>query len=256
MIDTHCHLNIEDFNDDFDQVIQDAINSGVSKILVVGIDSKTNQKAIELALKYPEIYASVGIHPSAADDESTDGLEPLLSHPKVIAIGECGIDLYWRDDNLEKQKACFIKQIELSIKYRLPLIIHTRDSFEQTYQCIEPYNGKVFGVFHCFTSNLENANRAIDLGFYIGVDGPVTFKNAKEVKQIVKEIPLERILLETDSPYLSPHPFRGKRNEPKRLIHIAQAIADIKNISLEAVIKQTTINATRVFQLGEEKYEN
>lgn len=252
MIDTHCHINMEDFNEDYDQVIHDAIEAGVDKMIAIGVNKETNLKAIELADKYPQVFATVGIHPGDVDDETTKGLEELFSHPKVIAVGECGMDLYWRQDNIELQRKIFVEQIELSIKHHMPLVIHTRNSFTEALECVKPYKGEVFGVFHCFSSDLEDAKKAVDYGFYVGIDGPVTFKNAKEIKDIAKEIPLDKILIETDSPYLTPHPFRGKRNEPKRLPYIAQAIADIKNISLEEVIEQTTRNAYKLFELGEE----
>ena len=251
MIDTHCHVNIEEFEKDSDQVIKDAIASGVKKMIVIGIDQKSNLKAIAIAEQYEEVYVAVGIHPSVCEEENFDDLIKLISHPKVVAIGECGIDLYWQQDNLEKQKEVFIKQIELSILHKLPLIIHTRNSFKEAYDCVIPYKNKARGVFHCFSSNLEDAFKAIGLGFYVGIDGPVTFKNAKDIKEIAKEIPLDRILIETDSPYLSPHPLRGKRNEPKNLRYIALALSEIKSCDIKEVIQETTSNAINLFKLGE-----
>jgi len=256
MIDTHCHLNIEEFKNDYEQVISDAKLEGVNQMIVIGIDPVSNLKAIQIANSFQNIYATVGIHPGVVDDYDISSIENLLKEPKVIAIGEIGIDLYWRQDNLEKQKEIFIKQIELAIKFNLPIIIHTRNSFSKAYDCVKPYKGKVKGVFHCFSSTLEDAKKAIDLGFYVGIDGPVTFKNAKDIKEIATHIPLEKILIETDSPYLSPHPFRGKRNEPKRLKYIAQAIADLKGIDISLVIQQTTKNAKSLFKLGEKNEKN
>ncbi len=256
MIDTHCHINTEQFDLDYEKVIEDAASEGLEKIIAVGFDPKSNQRALELAENYDIVYASAGIHPSDVDGNTCIDLPSFYKHDKVIAVGECGIDLYWRNDNLELQKNIFIEQIELSIKYHLPLIIHTRNSFKEAYDCVKPYTGKAFGVFHCFSSNLDDARLAVDLGYYIGIDGPVTFKNAPEIKEIAKEIPLDKIVIETDSPYLSPHPYRGKRNEPKRLKLIAKAIADIKEIPIEEVIRQTSINARRLFQLGDDNNEN
>ncbi|QWB96348.1 TatD family hydrolase [Mycoplasmatota bacterium] len=250
MIDTHCHLNIEEFEMDYQQVIKDALAEGVNEMIVIGIDPISNKKAIELADTFNELYATVGIHPGVVDDYDIQSIEPLLKHEKVIAIGEIGLDLYWRQDNIEKQKEIFIKQIQLAIKHQLPIVIHTRNSFSEAYDCVKPYKGKIKGVFHCFSSHLEDAKKAVDLGFYIGIDGPVTFKNAKDIKEIATHIPLDKILIETDSPYLSPHPFRGKRNEPKRLSYIAQAIADLKGISKEEVVKITTLNAHELFHIG------
>jgi len=250
MIDTHCHLNIETFKEDYQKVIENAKEAGVKQIIVIGIDPKSNQKAIELAEQYPFIYAAVGIYPGVVDEFGIEGLRPLLDHKKVVALGEIGLDFYWRDDNKKRQIEIFEKQLDIAEELNLPVVIHTRNSFREAYQCVKPYKGRIKGVFHCFSSTLEDAKKAVDLGFYIGIDGPVTFKNAKDIKEIAKHIPLDKILIETDSPYLSPHPFRGKRNEPMRLPYIAQAIADIKGIDVSEVIKQTTINANNLFNLG------
>ena len=250
MIDTHCHLNIEEFEEDYQKVILNAKDAGVKKIIVIGIDPKSNQRAIELAEQYPFIYATVGIHPGVVDEFGIEGLRPLLKHEKVVALGEIGLDFYWRDDNKKRQIEIFNKQLEIAKTLNIPVVIHTRNSFLEAYECVKPYKGQIKGVFHCFSSHLEDAKKAVDLGFYIGIDGPVTFKNAKDIKEIAKHIPLDKILIETDSPYLSPHPFRGKRNEPMRLPFIAQAIADIKGIDVCEVIKQTTINANNLFNLG------
>ena len=256
MIDTHCHINVDAFKDDEDIVIKEAFESGIKKMIVIGFDDKTNQKAIELAEKYDHIYATVGIHPTEAHQLSTKHLESLLKHYKVVAVGECGTDLYWEKSYLKEQQIILKEQVLLSIKYDLPLVIHTRDSFDEAFDITKEYKGKAKGVFHCFSSHLEDAKRAIDLGFYIGIDGPVTFKNAKDIKEIATHIPLDRILIETDSPYLSPHPHRGKRNEPKYLHLIAESIAALRGIDVHEVIIQTTKNAETLFKLGEKSYEN
>lgn len=249
MIDTHCHLNIEAFEADTDHVIQRAIASGINQMIVIGIDAKSNQKAVELAETYENIYATVGIHPSVVDEEGVSSIKQYVNHPKVIAIGECGIDLHWRKDNLEQQLKIFDEQIQLAMTYDLPLVIHTRDSFEQAYQAVLPYKGKVRGVFHCFSSTFEDALKAIDLGFYVGLDGPVTFKNGRDAIVIAKKIPLEWLCVETDSPYLAPTPFRGKRNEPAYLKYIIQAIADHRDISFDEVQQQTKKNAKKLFNI-------
>jgi len=248
MIDTHCHLNIEAFENDTEHVIQRAIESGIHQMIVIGIDSKSNQKAVELAETYENIYATVGIHPSVVDEENVSSIKQYFNHPKVVAIGECGIDLHWRKDNLEQQLKIFDEQIQLAMTYDLPLVIHTRDSFAEAYQAVLPYKGKVRGVFHCFSSTMEDALKAIDLGFYVGLDGPVTFKNGRDAIVIAKNIPLEWLLVETDSPYLAPTPFRGKRNEPAYLKYIIQAIADHRGISFEEVQQQTMKNAKQLFK--------
>lgn len=249
MIDTHCHINMAEFDNDIEQVIQDAFDQDVKPIIVIGINSDSNKKAIELSKTYEGLYATVGIHPSEADQNSVSSLLTLLDDPKVIAIGECGLDFYWRDDNKEIQKKVFIEQIELSIKYNLPLVIHTRHSFDEAYECLLPYRGQAKGVFHCFSSDLKDALKAIDLGFYIGLDGPVTFKNGKDAIDIATHVPLERLLVETDSPYLAPMPFRGKRNEPQYLPYIVEAIALHRMIPVADVIKQTTANARKLFSI-------
>ncbi len=251
VIDTHCHLNIEDFDQDLEKVIEHAFHEGVQSMIVIGIDDETNKKALKIVDTYEELYATVGIHPSDADEGDVQSIIPYIEHPKVVAVGECGIDLHWRKDNLEKQLEVFDEQIKIAIAHDLPLVIHTRDSFEEAYQAVLPYKGKVRGVFHCFSSNVDDALKAIELGFYVGLDGPVTFKNGRDALVIAKEIPLEWLLIETDSPYLAPTPYRGKRNEPAYLPLIAKAIARLRNISEEEVVRQTTKNAKHLFKLGD-----
>lgn len=252
MIDTHCHINDEAFLSDIDQVIKDAFYKGVKPIVVIGFDDTTNKRAIELVNQYEGLYATVGIHPSDAHDGQVSSIEPLLSHPKVVAVGECGLDFYWQDDNKEEQIDVFKKQIELSIKYNLPLVIHTRNSFKEAYECLLPYKGQAQGVFHCFSSHLEDALKAIDLGFFVGLDGPVTFKNGKDAIEIAKHIPLEWLVVETDSPYLAPTPYRGKRNEPQYLTYIVETIAHLRGISVDEVIKQTTANAKKLYHIEDD----
>lgn len=253
IIDTHLHLNTIDYEKDLDSVIKRAYDAGIKKLIVIGMDEATSLRAIKIAETYEHVYATVGLHPGYVDDHDTSFIEPLLNHPKVVGIGETGLDLYWQKDNIEKQKACFIDQIKLSIKHKMPLVIHTRNSFNEAYELLLPYKNQAFGVFHCFSSHVDDARKAIDLGYYIGIDGPITFKNPKELLPIVKEIDLSYILLETDSPYLAPMPYRGKRNEPSYLIEVAKKIAEIKHISLEEVSQKTTHNAYQLFQLGGSK---
>lgn len=255
IFDTHLHLNTNEFEGDLDEVIKRAYDQGVKRLLVIGMDEKTSLRAIEIAETYAHVFASVGLHPSYVDDSNTNFIEPLLKHPKVVAIGETGLDLYWQDKNFERQKEMFIKQIELSIQYQMPLIIHTRNSINEALQIVKRYQNKAFGVFHCFSSNLEDALKVIDLGYLIGIDGPITFKNPKELLRVVEEVDLKHILLETDSPYLAPAPYRGKRNEPSFLTEIVKKIAEIKQVSIEEVGHITTQNANHLFKLGGNKNE-
>lgn len=248
LFDTHSHPFDEAFDFDRDEVMNRTKNM---RLMIVGFNEKTNLKAIELANEYGFFY-SVGIHPT--DVKNTDylyfnTLEKLLKDAK--AIGECGLDYYWDKDNKEEQKKYFVKQIELSIAYNLPIIIHCRDAIMDCFELLQPYKGKIKGVMHSFSGSYEMAMRFIDLGLYIGLGGPVTFKNAVAPKDVAKRIPIDRILIETDCPYLTPHPFRGKRNEPSYVSYVAKEIAQLREISYEDVCKITCHNGNILFGLEE-----
>lgn len=255
MIDTHIHLNFEDYIDDLEIVILDAEKAGVTHMIVVGIDEGSSKLAIELTKQYPNLYASVGVHPSESENmfemqaTSTAFIEDMIQENKVVAIGECGIDLYYEDYHLEYQKEVFINQIELAKKYQKPLIIHSRSGVTECIDILKPYQGQVTGVFHCFNGTLEEADEILSLGFYIGVDGPITFKNAKDAKAIATHVPIERLLIETDGPYLSPEPYRGRRNQPANVKYILKALAQLKNMSESDVDDITTQNAKTLFLL-------
>ncbi|OIJ17561.1 hydrolase TatD [Anaerobacillus alkalilacustris] len=253
LFDTHAHLNADQFEEDVEEVIKRAQKQGVSNIVVVGFDERTIKGALEIAEKYEFIYAAVGWHPVDAIDMTDDHLiwlEELASHPKVVALGEMGLDYYWDKSPKEVQKEVFRKQIHLAKKVRLPIIIHNRDAHEDVVKILKEENAnEVGGIMHCFGSSLEIAKQCLDMNFYISFGGPVTFKNAKRPKEVAKEIPLERLLIETDCPYLAPHPFRGKRNEPSYVTLVAEAIAELKEITYEEVIEKTTENAKRVFSI-------
>lgn len=254
IIDTHAHLNTDEFDHDIDEVLSNAIEQGIHKIIVIGMDKASNRKAIALQKQYPMILATAGIHPGYVDqDQDIDDLESLIQDQSLVAIGECGLDFYWQDNNKELQKKIFHKQILLAIHYQLPLIIHTRHSFDEAYMMLKPYQGKVKGVFHCFSSHLEDARKAIELGFMIGIDGPITYKNNQILKEIVENIDLKHILVETDSPYLTPMPYRGKRNEPGHTRLVVSKIAEIKNMSVNDVAYITTKNAVRLFNIKEDE---
>lgn len=248
MIDTHAHLNIPKYNKSIKEVVSEARAKGVKDIIVIGMDYPTSLDAINIAEEH-NLYATVGIHPSYVDNSNHLELDTLYQNEKVIAVGEIGLDFYWRDDNRLLQEQVFEEQLIKAIKLDLPVIIHVRNSFKETYELVKKYAGKIRGVFHCFSSTLEDAYKVIKLGLYIGIDGPVTFKNNKELHELVKEVPLDKILIETDSPYLTPEPFRGKTNTPANVYYVAKRIAELKDISLEDVIEQTTQNAIKLFRL-------
>ena len=251
IVDTHAHLNTDDFIEDLSDVIKRANLNKVDQIILIGMDDKHNKRAIELANRYSGLYAAVGIHPCDIKQNDITDVIPLLKEKKVVAIGEVGIDLHWKTDNLEEQKKVFIKQLELAVAHDLPVIIHTRESFVEAYECVLPYRGKIRGVFHCLTSSVADAQKVIDLGMYVGIGGVVTFKKAQIVHDIAKTIGLEHILVETDAPYLAPHPYRGKRNEPAYTKLVVEKIAEIKGLSFEEVATQTTKNAQKLFKLEE-----
>ncbi|AKS37042.1 hydrolase TatD [Anoxybacillus gonensis] len=251
LFDTHAHLNATQFSEDVEQVIERARAEGVSHIVVVGFDRPTIQRAMELAEEYPFIYAAVGWHPVDAihmTDEDLVMIERLAAHPKVVALGEMGLDYYWDQSPKDVQKEVFRKQIRLAKKVKLPIIIHNRDATADIVDILREEGAEeVGGVMHCFSGSIEVARQCIDMNFYISFGGPVTFKNAKKPKEVAKEIPLDRLLIETDCPYLTPHPFRGKRNEPSYVKYIAEAIAELKGLSFEEVAQKTSDNAKRLF---------
>jgi TatD DNase family protein len=249
LIDTHCHLEKKNYNN-LDDEIKDIFASDVGKIIVSGYNIKTNDEAIELADKYDNIYASVGIHPSEVEEIKEEDyvvLEKQIQHKKVVALGEIGLDYYYKPANKEKEKNVFKRQLEIAIKYNKPVIIHNREAFDDIYAILKDI--KVKGVFHCFNSNEETANKIIKLGLLLGIGGIITFKNGDKVREVIKNIPIESLVLETDSPYLTPEPNRGKQNSPKYLVYIAKELMNIKNISYAEVCNRTTENATRLFDL-------
>lgn len=251
LFDTHCHLNADQFQDDVDEVIERAQAEGVSNFLVVGFDRPTIEKALELAEKYEFIYASVGWHPVDAIDfkeEDLAWLEESAKHPKVVALGEMGLDYYWDKSPKDVQKEVFRKQIRLAKKVRLPIIIHNREATADIVEILrEEEAGEVGGIMHCYSGSVEVAKECVEMNFYISLGGPVTFKNARKPKEVAEEIPLDRLLIETDSPYLTPHPYRGKRNEPAYVKLVAEQVAELKGLAVEEVARVTSENAKKVF---------
>ena len=248
MIDTHCHVLKEEM-DNYLDIINECNSKDISMV-INGYDNKSNKEVIELANKYSNVYSAIGLNYDGIDnftDKDLEELEELIKSNKIIAIGEIGLDYYWTKDNKDKQIYFFEKQLSLAEKYNLPVIVHARDSVQDTYDIIKKY--KVKGSMHCYSGSLEMAKEFIKLGFKIGIDGPITYKNNKKGIEVVKEIPIESLLLETDSPYLSPEPNRGKQNSPLKLIYIAEKVAEIKGTSVDEVIEKTTNNAKELFNI-------
>jgi TatD DNase family protein len=252
--DTHAHLNAEQYNEDLQEVIDRALSEGISNIVVVGFDRPTIEKAMELTEKYDFIYASIGWHPVDAIDmteEDLQWIEELSGHPKVVALGEMGLDYYWDKSPKDIQQEVFRKQIRLAKKVKLPIVIHSRDATADIVEILkEEGAGEVGGIMHCFSGSPEIAQECVDMNFYISLGGPVTFKNAKKPKEVADIIPLEKLLIETDCPYLTPHPHRGKRNEPSYVKLVAEQIAEIKGLSTEEVAQATTENAKKLFGIN------
>ncbi|MGG4211261.1 TatD family hydrolase [Bacillus safensis] len=254
LFDTHAHLNAEQYNEDLEQVIERAKSEKVEKIVVVGFDRPTITRAMELIEEYDFIYAAIGWHPVDAidmTDEDLAWIKDLSQHEKVVAIGEMGLDYYWDKSPKDVQKEVFRRQIALAKEVNLPIVIHNRDATEDVVTILkEEGAAEVGGIMHCFTGSLETAKACMDMNFYISFGGPVTFKNAKKPKEVVKEIPSDRLLIETDCPYLTPVPFRGKRNEPSYVKYIAEQIAELREISFEELAELTTKNAKKVFRIN------
>ena len=254
IIDTHCHLNDEALYKDLDNVISRAQQAGVEKMIVIGWDKASSELAIKLAEQYDFIYAVIGFHPENIFDVSDKELYELLNlskHPKVVGIGEIGLDYHWTKDpdKREIQKEFFIKQIEYANQVKLPISIHSREAFNDTLEILKQHKPLYGGVMHCYSGSVENINDIINLNLYIGLDGPVTFRNAKTPKEVAAEIPLEKLVLETDSPYLSPHPLRGTVNEPSNLILIADEIANIREMSKKHLLEVVYDNSCKLFNL-------
>ncbi|WRP06677.1 TatD family hydrolase [Rossellomorea aquimaris] len=254
LFDTHVHLNAEQFDEDLEEVISRAREAGVENMVVVGFDRPTINRAMELIEQYEFLYASIGWHPVDAidmKDEDLAWIEELSNHPKVVAIGEMGLDYHWDKSPKDVQKEVFRKQIHLAKKVKLPIIIHNRDATQDIVDILREEGAEeVGGIMHCFSGSPEIAQECVDMNFYISLGGPVTFKNAKKPKEVAKEIPLEKLLIETDCPYLAPHPNRGKRNEPAYVKLVAEQIAELKEVSLEEVENITTENAKKLFNIN------
>ena len=254
MIDSHCHINDEVFRNNPEEYIKEAGKTGVFQFLVVGCDRKTSEIAVDIAEKHSSCFAAVGIHPSDSKNAEPNDLEKikeLASNKKVIAIGEIGLDFYWdKEEEVKKnQREYFKKQIQIANEMDLPISVHCRDGIEECLQILKENPVKLGGIMHCYAGSLESAKEFIKLGFLLGFGGTVTFKNSVRPKEVVANIPSDSYVLETDSPYLAPDPYRGKENHSKYLYLIRNKIAELRNISPEQVEKETTENFKRVFRI-------
>jgi len=253
LFDTHVHLNVKQFQEDREETMQRAFDAGVKYMTVVGFDRETIPLAIQIAEENETIYATVGWHPvDAVDmtDEDLQWIEELLDHPKVVALGETGLDYHWDKSPVDIQKDVFRKQIRLAKKKNMPIIIHNREATEDILDLLEEENAKeVGGIMHCYNDAAKYVERCLNMNFYISFGGTVTFKNAPLPKEAAAEVPLDKLLVETDAPFLAPHPNRGKRNEPAYVKFVAEKLAEIKECPLEEIEKVTTQNAFQVFRL-------
>ena len=258
LFDSHAHYDDEKFDEDRDDVIQSIYNSGVDKFISAGYSLESSKNAIKLANKYEFIYTTVGISPNDVKTtmqetiEDIEELERIINreeNKKIVGIGEIGLDYYWNKENKEIQKQAFIKQIELANKLNLPITIHTREAVADTLEILKQHPVNKKGVFHCCPLNRELVKEALKLGFYISFAGPVTFKNSKNAQEIVEMVPNDRMLIETDSPYLAPEPVRGTRNDSRNVKYIAEKIASIKQLQVEEIAEITYQNTLRIFNI-------
>ena len=256
LFDSHCHLDDEKFDEDREQIIQKIKNAGITKLVSAGYNVESSSKASELANQYNFIYSTVGISPNdipQTEEELWKMIDEIKKiakqNKKVVAIGEIGLDYHWNQDNKELQKTAFIKQIELANELQLPIVIHSRKAQEDTIQVLKQVKVDKKGVFHCCALKGDAIKQAIDLGYYLSFAGPITFKNSKNADEMISQTPNDRILIETDSPYLSPEPHRGTRNDSRNVIYMAQKIAQVKNIDVEKIAKMTYENAEKIFNI-------
>ena len=261
LFDTHCHLDFESFTNDIEAVIERAAEAGVTRMIVPALDLENAAAVLALAERFPGVYAAVGVHPNSAAgwrDEWLDRLRELAQHPKVVAIGEIGLDYHWDKTPPETQRQALTLQLELAAELTLPVIIHNRDASEDVVRLLAMVAGAsapplprapaLQGVLHSFSADWNTAESALALGYYLGFTGPLTYKKADDLRSIAARIPLDRILIETDAPFLAPHPYRGKRNEPAHVRLVAERLAELRGLSLEEIAAATTANALDLFR--------
>ena len=254
IFDTHCHLNDEKLLQNVDEIIKNAQEVGVNRFLVVGWDKESSLLAIKLAEQYEGVYAAIGFHPENifdATDEDFEETMKYINHPKVVAVGEIGLDYHWTKDPIrrELQKEWFIKQIDFANEHHKPISIHNREAFEDCLNILKEHRPQYSGVMHCYSGSVELLKDVLNLGLYIGLDGPLTFLNAKTPKEVCEVVPLKRLLVETDCPYLSPHPLRGTVNEPKNIVLVLDEVTRIKGLSKKHILDVIYQNSNRLFGL-------
>ena len=256
--DSHSHYNDEKFNEDREQIIKETYEAGITKFVCAGYNIESSLFSLEISKKYEFIYSICGISPNDIPQSEQQLWKDIAEISKIVkenkskklvAIGEIGLDYYWNKENKELQKQAFIKQIELANELELPIVIHSRDASVDTIDIIRNNKVKKAGIFHCCQLNQELVRQALELGYYISFAGPITFKNSRNAPDVIKMVPLDRILIETDSPYLTPEPNRGKRNDCRNVKYVAQKIAELKNVPLEKIAKITYDNAKRIFEI-------
>ncbi len=254
LIDSHCHLDAKRFNDDRAATLARAREAGVERMVTIGCDVANSVRALGLAATHPDIFATAGVHPheaAEAQEGFVDELRALAAHDKCVAIGECGLDYYYDHSPREVQQRVFAAQIGLAQELGLPLVIHVRDAWDDCLRLLkegtDAGSERSPGVIHCFSGTLAQAEASLELGFFISIPGIVTFSNPGELPEVVRRVPLDRLLVETDSPYLAPKPYRGKRNEPAYVAHVAACVAQLRGESVASIIEATGDNARRLF---------
>ena len=252
IFDTHAHYDDEQFDTDRDELLNTMAENGVGTIVNVSAAYESCERVVRMAQRYPLMYAAVGVHPDevgSLDDEKFDGLKKLFKNDKVVAVGEIGLDYYWDNESHKLQKEWFIRQLELARELNLPINVHSREAAQDTMQVIKEYGKGLDGVIHCYSYSKEMAQEYVKMGFFIGIGGVVTFKNARRLKETAETVPLSAIVLETDCPYLAPEPYRGKRNDSSLIKYTAEKIAEMKGITYEEVVRRTEENARKLYRL-------
>lgn len=253
IFESHAHYDDDAFKEDVHQLIPYMKEQGVEYIVNIGASIQSSKNSLELSAQYPYVYAAIGVHPSetgSLTEEEFRWMKEQLTNKKIVAVGEIGLDYYWDEPERELQQKWFARQMELAVQERFPMVIHSRDAANDTYAMMtEAKADQVGGVVHCFSYGKEMAREFLNLDFYLGIGGVITFKNGRKLREVVEYMPLDKILLETDSPYLSPEPFRGKRNQSLNLTYVAKEIANLKQISYEEVLAVTMENAKKLFRM-------